>query len=225
MKTSLKAVVFDAYGTLFDVYSIAMQAERLRPGKGAAMAALLREKQIDYTRLRTMCNRYVDFWQCTADALSFVDQQLQLGLLPEERSSLMQAYATLPPFADAAPVLGRLKTMGLPLAILSNGTPQMLKEVVQAAGLSEFFDALLSVDTVRQFKTADAAYALGPQWAGVAAENMVFVSSNGWDAACATWYGYRTFWVNRARAATEVLVDPHGIGHGLSDLIPWIEAK
>jgi 2-haloacid dehalogenase len=219
----MAAVLFDAYGTLFDVYSVAEQAEQLRPGKGAAIAALLREKQIDYTRLRTMSRRYVDFWQCTRDALQFVSAQLKLQLTDQEQAELMSAYTKLKPFADAAPALSQLKAQGLRLAILSNGTPKMLRDVVDAAGFGPYFDALLSADTVRSFKTTDEAYSLGTQWAGRPAQELVFVSSNGWDAACATWFGYRTFWVNRARAATEVLVDPHQIGHGLDDLVQWLK--
>ncbi len=220
----MPAVLFDAYGTLFDVYSVAELAEQLRPGKGAAIAALLREKQIDYTRLRTMSHRYVDFWQCTRDALQFVNAQLKLGLGSDELDALLSAYAKLKPFADAAPALAALKAQGFALAILSNGTPKMLRDVVDAAGFGHYFDALLSADTVRSFKTTDEAYSLGTQWAGRPAQELVFVSSNGWDAACATWFGYRTFWVNRGRAATEVLADPHQIGHGLDDLVQWLKA-
>jgi 2-haloacid dehalogenase len=219
----MTAILFDAYGTLFDVYSVAELAEQLRPGKGAAIAALLREKQIDYTRLRTMSRRYADFWQCTRDALQFVSAQLKLGLSNQELEVLMSAYAKLKPFADAAPALNALKAQGFSLAILSNGTPNMLRDVVDAAGFTPYFDALLSADTVRSFKTTDEAYSLGTQWAGRPAQELIFVSSNGWDAACATWFGYRTFWVNRAHAATEVLIDPHRIGHGLNDLVQWLK--
>ena len=219
---SLQAIIFDAYGTLFDVFSIGALAERLFPGKGAAVAELWRDKQIEYTRLRTLSNTYKPFWEVTQDALVFTCCKLGLALTLDAQTQLMGQYAKLQAFPENLGVLQALKARGLKLAILSNGNPDMLNAAVQAAGMQDLFTQVLSVDSVQKFKTAPEAYQLGPDVLGVAARDSLFVSSNCWDVCGAAWFGYRTFWVNRANAPMEELgVTPNAQGRSLTDLLAY----
>ena len=219
---SLQAIIFDAYGTLFDVYSIGALAERLFPGKGAAVAELWRDKQIEYTRLRTLSNTYKPFWEVTQDALIFTCRKFGLDLTLDAQTQLMGQYAKLQAFPENLGVLQALKARGLKLAILSNGNPDMLNAAVQAAGMQDLFTQVLSVDSVQKFKTAPEAYQLGPDVLGVAARDSLFVSSNCWDVCGAAWFGYRTFWVNRANAPVEELgVTPNAQGRSLTDLLEY----
>lgn len=221
---SIQAIAFDAYGTLFDVYSIRELGDKLFPGHGKALAEMWRDKQIEYTHLRTMCSMYKPFWEVTQDALVFTCQKLGLDLSLDAQNALMGQYARLQAFPENLGVLRQLRASGLKLSILSNGNPQMLQAAVDAAGMQGLFSHLLSVDAVSKFKTAPEAYQLGPDVFGLPAKNILFVSSNGWDACCATWFGYTTFWVNRAAAPLEQLgVRPHGEGRTLTDLIAFIE--
>jgi 2-haloacid dehalogenase len=187
---------------------------------------LLRDKQIEYTRLRTMSSRYKPFWDVTRDALVFSCRKLGLALTPASEDALMAQYATLAPFPENLDVLQQLRAMGLRLAILSNGNPPMLASVVEAAGLTTMFDHLLSVDAVQKFKTAPEAYQLAPDRFGFGVDEMIFVSSNCWDVCGATWFGYRTFWVNRADAPMEELdVVPHARGRSLVDLLAYVREQ
>ena len=221
---SFQAIIFDAYGTLFDVYSISALAERLYPGKGPLLAELWRDKQIEYTRLRTLSNTYKPFWEITQDALVFSCRKLGLDLSLDAQTQLMGQYAKLQPFAENLAVLKALKADGLKLAILSNGNPEMLDAVVRAAAMSSLFTQVISVDSVKKFKTSPDAYQLGPDMLGVAAKDSLFVSSNAWDICGASWFGYRTFWVNRANAPMEELgITPNGEGRTLDDLHRFIQ--
>ena len=221
---AIQAIIFDAYGTLFDVYSVGTLAEKFFPGKGDALAALWRDKQIDYTRLRTMSARYKPFWDVTLDALVFSCRKLDIDLDAEASAALMSQYATLAAFPECRPILQALRGMGLKLAILSNGNQMMLETVVSAAGMVPLFDRLLSVEAVRKFKTAPEAYQLGPDAFGFPAGDMLFVSSNCWDVCGATWFGYATYWCNRAGAPMEVLdAIPHAQGRSLNDVLTYVE--
>jgi 2-haloacid dehalogenase len=221
----VRAIIFDAYGTLFDVYSIGALAERLFPGKGRALAELWRDKQIQYSQLRTLCSTYKPFWEVTQDALIFSCRKLGLDLELEAQNMMMGQYAKLQPFPENLAVMRELKAMGLRLAILSNGNPEMLHAVVQSAGMEDLFSHVLSVDTVKKFKTAPEAYQLGTDMLGMAAKDILFVSSNCWDVCGASWFGYKTFWVNRANAPMDELgVTPHGQGRLLSDLPAFLAA-
>lgn len=208
---TIQAVAFDAYGTLFDVYSIGALAEKLYPGQGGALATLWRDKQIEYTMLRTMCSMYRPFWEVTQDALVFSCHKLGLDLSVEAHNALMGQYAKLPPFPENLGVLRQLKALGLKTAILSNGNPQMLEATVAAAGMDGLFNHILSVDAVGKFKTAPEVYQLAPDIFGLSAKHILFVSGNGWDVCGAAWFGYTTFWINRRAAPFEELgVAPHG---------------
>jgi 2-haloacid dehalogenase len=195
-----KAVLFDAYGTLFDVYSVALLAEQMFPGHGDALAILWRDKQIEYTRLVTTSNHgahYQPFWELTRAALRFASKRLGLPLTPAGEERLMNQYRHLSAFPEDREVLQALRSRGVATGILSNGDPQMLGVAVRSAGLEGLLDHVISVDRVRKYKTHPEAYALGPQVTGLDVRQIAFVSSNGWDALAATWYGYRTVWVNR----------------------------
>ncbi|MEC5405724.1 (S)-2-haloacid dehalogenase [Paraburkholderia sp. MPAMCS5] len=252
-----KAVIFDAYGTLFDVHSVIAAAEQIFPGRGDALSQLWRQKQIEYTQLRTLADaggaasHYRPFWDITLDALRFSARKLQLTLGRSAEKRLMDEYACLSAFPDAAQALRLLRdadvsaaskagaasvlaasSAGTPrgarpgLAILSNGNPQMLDVAVKSAGMSGLFDHVLSVDAVRAYKPSPAAYALGTQAFGAEPREIVFVSSNGWDVAGATWFGFTTFWLNRQNAPFEELgATPHGIGASMSDLLTFLNSK
>lgn len=220
---SIKAIAFDAYGTLFDVYSVGALAEQLFPGKGALLANLWRDKQIEYTRIRTLSSRYRPFWEVTEDALTYSARRLGLELTEEGRKRLMNQYACLSAFPENLSALKQLKEFGLPLAILSNGTRQMLDIAVKSAGMTGLFDHLLSVASVGKYKTAPEAYQLGPDAFGLPARDILFVSSNCWDACAATWFGYTTFWINRSGQPLEELgVRPSAEGNLLSDVVEMV---
>jgi 2-haloacid dehalogenase len=223
---SFQAIIFDAYGTLFDVYAIAAEAERQFPGQGAALANLWRDKQIEYTRLRTLSDTYQPFDSVTRDALQFACSRLGLALSPESQSQLMDQYNRLTPFPENLNVLNELKRHGQKLAILSNGNPEMLDPVIKAAGMDGMFTHVLSAHSVKKFKTAPETYRLGTSTLGLAAKDCLFVSSNGWDICGAAWFGYPTFWVNRAAAPLEVLgVTPNGEGRSLNDLLQFVRQR
>ena len=211
-----RAVLFDAYGTLFDVYSVSMLAEQLFPGQGDALAALWRDKQIDYTRLLTMSGRYQPFWDLTRAGLRFAAQKLKLNMDAAAEDRLMNQYRHLSAFPENREVLTELKRRGITAGILSNGDPEMLAVGIKSAGFDGLLAHVLSVHGVQRFKTDAAAYALGPQALGLPARDILFVSSNGWDAIGATWFGYTTLWVNRSGLPLEQLnTEPTRIGTSL----------
>ena len=197
-----RVIAFDAYGTLFDVHS-AVHALGRRMGPDApAFSALWRSRQLEYTWVLSLAGQYRDFWLLTQDALDFAlasFPSIDPGLRPE----LLAAYRTLAAYPEAAAVLQRLKAEGLATCILSNGEPGMLADAVASAGLGALLDAVVSVETVRIFKTAPAAYQLVCDRFGVAPSEIMLVSSNRWDVAGAAAFGYRTVWVNRTGAPPE----------------------
>jgi 2-haloacid dehalogenase len=200
-----EAVLFDAYGTLFDVYSVGLAAEQLWPGRGDALARLWRDKQIDYTRLCSMSGRYRPFWDLTRAGLRFATQALGLPLDRAAEDRLMNEYRALSAFPENREVLQALAQRGVRAGILSNGDPEMLAVAVRSAGLQDLVGPVLSAHSVQRFKTDTAVYQLGPQALGLPARKILFVSSNGWDAIGATWFGFTTLWVNRAGAPLEQL--------------------
>ncbi|WP_153100110.1 haloacid dehalogenase type II [Paraburkholderia hayleyella] len=238
-----KAVIFDAYGTLFDVHSVVAAAEQMFPGHGDSLSQLWRQKQIEYTHLRTLADpagtHYQPFWNITLDALRYAAHCLGLTLERQAEKRLMDEYACLSAFPDALPALRQLRQLGqlgqsrhpgatgpVPgLAVLSNGNPQMLDIALKSAGMTGLFDHVLSVEAVRAYKPAPAAYALGTRAFGNApARDIVFVSANGWDAVGACWFGYTTFWLNRQHArADELGVTFHGTGQGMNDLAHFLQ--
>jgi 2-haloacid dehalogenase len=195
-------LLFDAYGTLFDVHSV-VEAGRTITDDPQQLSALWRQKQLEYTWLRSLMGRYEDFWAVTDAALAFACRRLGLRADAAARQRLMNAYLELDAFAEVPPVIARLRDR--PCAILSNGSPRMLAAVVAHNHLDAHFRAVVSVDEVRTFKPHPAVYALGAARLGLARESIAFVSSNGWDVAGAKAFGFRVVWVNRQGAPLEEL--------------------
>jgi 2-haloacid dehalogenase len=208
MNSNLQALVFDAYGTLFDVHSVTRLADSLFPGRGAALSQAWRTKQLEYTWLRSLMGRYDDFSAVTAGALDWAIESLGLAATPQDRAALLQAYRTLDLFPE---VRGALERLGehRPLAILSNGQPDMLDAVVDHNELRVFFgERVFSVHEAGVFKPDPHVYAIACAQLELPAESIGFASSNGWDAAGAKSYGFRAFWVNRGKAPVERLGSP-----------------
>jgi 2-haloacid dehalogenase len=225
-----QAVLFDAYGTLFDVYSVGLLAEQLFPGQGDALAQVWRDKQIEYSRLVSMSGdgegtvgrHYRPFWDITRAGLRFAAARLKLTLSDEAEAQLMNQYRHLSAFPENREVLLTLKQRGIRAGVLSNGDPEMLTVGVKSAGFADLLDPVLSVHATRRYKTDPATYALGPQALGLPARDILFVSSNGWDAIGATWYGYTTLWVNRGGLPLEALdTQPTRIGSSLRDVLSF----
>jgi len=215
-----RAVLFDAYGTLFDVYSVGLVAEQLFPGFGERLAVLWRDKPIEYTRLVSMAGERRSFRELTRAGLRFALRRLGLESSAEAEDRLMDAYQHLQLFPENRAVLDKLRERGVRAGILSNGDPQMLAVAVKSAGFAELLDPLLSVHETRRYKTDPMTYALGPKALGLPAAEILFVSSNGWDAIGAAWYGYATLWVNRFGLPLERLDSaPTHIGSSLRDVL------
>jgi len=223
-----KAVLFDAYGTLFDVYSVGLLAEQLFPGHGTALSVLWRDKQIEYTRLVTTSNHgahYRPFWELTRLGLRYACKRLKLDLNAAREEQLMNQYRHLSAFPENREVLQALKAQGVVTGILSNGDPEMLGISVRSAGLEDVLDHVISVDSLRKYKTHPDTYALGPQTTGLDVKQIAFVSCNAWDALAATWYGYRTLWVNRYQVPFEELgTQPTRTGTNLRDVLGFFES-
>ena len=202
--SGVRACVFDAYGTLFDFASAAARCPGIPEDKRAALTTLWRDKQLQYTWLRTLQDRYVDFWQVTAEALDFALDSLDLRDAAL-REQLLQLYQNLQAFPEVADTLRRLRAAGFRTAILSNGTPAMLDAAISASGLQGLFDAVLSVEAVRVFKTHPKVYAYALQQLGLQAGQVSFQSSNGWDAYAASAFGMRVVWCNRYDQRAEQL--------------------
>lgn len=180
--STIRAIIFDAYGTLLNVHA-------------APLSQVWRQKQLEYTWLCALMDRYEDFQRVTEISLRTAAQATGTTLSEEEMQSMLSAYLRTPVFDDARPALEALNH--LPLAILSNGTPAMLEAALGHNGIDNYFREIISVDEVKTYKPAPKVYALGPQRLGIRAADILFVSSNWWDAAGAKSFGYRVCWCNR----------------------------
>ena len=220
MEGPIKALAFDAYGTLFDVFSVTSLCEQMFPGHGAALAMMWRAKQLQYTLLRSMMDRYKDFWQVTQDGLVYSAHSLKLDLTADTRARLMDAYLTLAAFPDVRPGLQQLKAQGLRLAILSNGEPMMLQSAAKSAGITDLLDAIISVDEVKIFKPSPRVYELASSHLNIAKSDIGFVSSNNWDVNGAGSAGLRAFWIQRAAAEPPEELDyaADRVVHAITDL-------
>jgi len=202
--TGIKAIAFDGF-TIIDPRPVAARAEMLFPGQGTDLMAAWRTQQFGYAWLRTMGHRYRDFWTVTEDALEASARALHLDLDAARRNHLMQAWLELKAWPDAAPVLTRLKTAGVKLVFLSNFTAEMLDTAVKNSGLEGTFEPHLSTDLVEAYKPDPRAYAMAPRALDLSREEIAFVAFAGWDVAGAKWFGYRTYWANRAGALPDAL--------------------
>ena len=219
MTHEISALVFDAYGTIFDVHSVTRLAESLFPGKGAALSAAWRTKQLEYTWLRSLMGSYEDFSRVTHSALEWTFESLAIEPDDIARRALLDEYRKLAMFPEVPATLEKL-ARARPLAILSNGHPEMLNAVVDYNGLrARFRGGVLSVHPAKVFKPHASVYRLAEEQLGVPRTLMGFVSSNGWDAAGAKSFGFRVFWVNRAGAPVERLgVRPDAIVKDLEEI-------
>ncbi|MCA3220588.1 MAG: haloacid dehalogenase type II [Burkholderiales bacterium] len=221
----LRAVLFDVFGTLVDVHSVAKRADELFPGQGQRLSQLWRDKQLEYTRVRAMAARYVPFTELTEDALMFAAESLKLNLDGAARGLLMHEYTQLAAFGDVVPTLDALQARGVTLGVLSNGDPGLLEDVLHHARIGEYFDLVLSADAVHSYKVSPAVYELGPRSLKHPAGEILFVSSNSWDAAGAAWYGYVSFWVNRNGAPMDRLGVKVASGASLADAVAYYNRK
>jgi 2-haloacid dehalogenase len=197
-----RAFVFDAYGTLFDVHSV-IEAGREVTGDPQALSTLWRQKQLEYTWLRSLMERYEDFWSVTEAALRFSLERLAIRTGEDAIRRLMEAYLSLATFPEVETALAAMA--GTPLGILSNGSPRMLAAAVRSSGLEGRLAHVLSVDAVQTYKPSPAVYELATRAFKLPAADILFVSSNGWDVAGAKAFGYRTCWCNRLGAPRENL--------------------
>lgn len=204
--------IFDAYGTLFDV-NAAARAVAAEPGQESFAAvwqevsAHWRAKQLQYTWIRALSGHHTDFWQVTQDGLDWALERCGQSD-PELRARLLGLYFTLAPFPEVPRMLAELKAAGKATGILSNGSPEMLEGAVESAGIGDVLDASLSVESVGIFKPDGRVYDLVGQHFGCARQEVLFVSSNGWDAAAARAYGFHVLWVNRAGEPLDRLPSP-----------------
>jgi len=218
---TITTCVFDAYGTLFDVGAAARNAAT-QPGreklaeKAAELAEHWRLKQLQYSWLRAVTGDYTSFWEVTQNGLDWALEKTGLDGDMELREVLLALYWELSAYKEVPMMLAKLKAAGKKTAILSNGSPDMLEGAVDFAGIGIYLDAVISVEDVGIFKPAPKVYELVEQQMGCTRDEVLFVSSNGWDAACAAGFGFQTAWVNRAGEPMDRL--PWTPAHTLSDL-------
>jgi len=222
MTPRIQAITFDAYGTLFELYSVTALCVCKFPGQGAALSKLWRAKQLEYTWLRSLAGRYEDFWSVTESALTFACHSLSLECPPETRQELMESYLHLETFPEVQATLSKLSQYKL--AILSNGSPKMLAAAVKHAGLRGIFSDVISADEVKIYKSSPRVYGLVSQHLGVPDSAIAFVSSNFWDIAGAKTFGFWTCWVNRwSLPEDELGITPDATVDDLDRLIPVLE--
>jgi 2-haloacid dehalogenase len=220
MSTPIKAFVFDVYGTLFDVHSVKEECERLYPGKGEALSQSWRKKQIEYSFLRQLMGTYETFHRVTKAALRYAANENEVPLSEQNETQLLEAYLRLSPFPEVADVLKRLS--GKTLAVFSNGSHDMLDPLIDQSGLSPFFQHLISVDEVKQYKPVPSSYQHVLDTLGLKKEDVLFMSSNGWDISGAKQFGFQTAWINRGGLPAEELdLVPDHMYSDLTGLLKW----
>ncbi|WP_397546496.1 haloacid dehalogenase type II [Rhodothermus marinus] len=216
---ALKALAFDAFGTLFDVHSVEEACEAVFPGHGTELGRRWRQKQLEYTWLRSLMGRYASFEQVTDEALRYAAASLGLELSSESRARLLQAYRALQPFPEVPDVL-RMLSAKYTLVVLSNGAAAQLQALLRQHGLEQYVARVLSADAVRVFKPHPRVYALAEEALRLPRSAIGFVSANGWDVAGAAAYGYWTFRVNRQQMPEETLGFPAAaVGASLTELV------
>lgn len=218
----IKAVAFDGF-PIIDPRPVFAKVDALFADRGRALSEAWRVRLFEYTWLRTLGGRYVDFWQVAEQSLIFSAKATGVDLAPDQRDALMQTWLSLKAWPDVAPALKDLKAAGIRMAFLSNLTAPMLDGAVKNSGLEGLFERHLSTDRIKAFKPDPRAYQMGPDAFKLAKEEIAFAAYAGWDAAGAKWFGYPTFWVNRSNAPIEELdARPDGVGTGLNDLVKFV---
>ena len=218
----IKACVFDAYGTLFDINAPVANFRDEIGEKADELTEIWRAKQLAYSWLRSLMGDYADFWAVTGDALDFAMRRLEMDD-PDLRERLMTSYKTLDAYPDALDVLTALKRRGLATAILSNGSPDMLTPAVEHAGLAGVLDSVISVDRLRLFKPDPRVYQLAVDELGAGREEICFLSANAWDVAGAAFFGLNVVWINRFRQPREGLPgEPAAEIYSLDELPPLL---
>ena len=214
-----RALVFDAYGTLFDIHSVQACCEAFWPGKGAQLSQTWRAKQLEYTWQRSLMGRYVPFSVITGEALEYSCAYLGLVAGQKEKAALMSEYLNLAPYPEVPAALGKLQ--GHRLAILTNGSPDMIEPLVRNRGMEQTFDAVLSVDEMKIYKPAPQVYQLAVDKLKTPKAEIGFVSSNCWDALGAKSFGFTVYWINRGRAPVDRLgFQPDEIVGGMHEVLP-----
>lgn len=222
---TVRAVVFDVYGTLLDVHRLNEVLAAHFPGRAEELQHLWRAKQLEYTWLRSLMGRYRDFRQVTEEAFRFAAASCGLAPGDETVRSVVDAYLGLPAFPEVPGVLEALAARGRTLAVLSNGTREMLEVALRHAGLARYLSAILSVDEAGIYKPHPRVYALVPERLGVRPGDVLFVSANFWDVAGARAYGFRVVWVNRGRRVPDRLgEDPDAVVEDLAGLLELVRA-
>ncbi len=221
---AIKALAFDAYGTLFDVFSVTSLCEKLFPGKGTQAAQIWRAKQLQYSLMRSLMGRHRDFWGLTEDGLVYATKVLKLELTADKRKQLMDSYLSLAAFPDVNPGLEALKKKGIKLAILSNGNPKMLEAAAKSAGIADLLDTIISVEEAKIYKVSPRVYNLGPERMNVKNPELGFISANSWDINGAASAGLRTFWIQRASSdpAEELGFEADQVVKAITDLAPLL---
>jgi len=221
----VQGIIFDLYGTLYDVHSVVQACEAAYPGQGEAISCLWRQKQLEYTWLSSLMGRYASFEQRTEEALRYTCKHLALPMNDATLQRLNQAYLHLAPHADTADALHRLKASGLPMGIASNGSHHSIERVVGHSGLGWAFDQLISVEDVKVFKPDSRVYSLAEQTMGLPRDRLLFVSSNSWDATGARHFGFPVCWVNRQGAVFDELgATPTRVVRDLGEMADWLLA-
>ncbi len=217
---TIQALVFDVYGTLFDVHSVKEQAEALYPDHGEAISKRWREKQLEYSFHRQLNGQYVPFSQVTQDALRYTLLELKLHVTEEQITTLMETYLTLDVYPEVSSVLETMADKRL--VVFSNGSHDMLDPLIEQSGLADRFEHLVSVDDIKQYKPAPASYMHAINTLGLKREEILFMSSNGWDITGAKSFGFKTAWINRNGLPVEELnLDPDRIYDDLTGITEW----
>lgn len=220
MRTSIKAFIFDVYGTLFDVYSLKKLCNDLYPEKGEKISQSWRTKQIEYFFLRQLMGNYEPFLNITKDALKYAIKEHDEQLNEQKEKQLLEAYLHLVPYPEVQDVLKQLEYKQL--VVFSNGSHDMLDPLIQNSGLSNFFNYTISIDEVKQYKPTLASYRHALETLGIKREEVLFISSNGWDISGAKNFGFQTAWINRNNLPIEELdLVPDNIYSDLTGILKW----
>lgn len=220
MNNSIKAFVFDVYGTLFDVTAIKKECEELYPGYGEKISQTWRTKQVEYFMLRQLMGNYDTLYSITHQALKYVLKENGLQSSEQNERQLLESYLQLPLYAEVDEVLTQLKDQNL--VVFSNGSHDMLDPLIEHAGLSSLFTHIISIDEIKQFKPAPASYEYAWKKLGIEKHEVLFMSSNGWDVSGAKNFGFQTAWINRKNLPAEELgLEPDFIFKDLNGLLKW----